>query len=544
MRRPLLAAAVATLMASAFLAGSPASADSPTSEFTVVAGSGVAPADAAAAIAAAGGTIVSRNNAVGVFRVTSARSDFSARVAASDDLIGASSRRPVGYAPPSGLEQPVLEGSAGTPAAPTPGAMDPLDTKLWGLSMIRADLSRKIQKGNRGVTVGILDTGLDAAHPDLAPHFVRSLSRNFAPDIPAVDGACEDPTCVDQVGTDDNGHGTHVAGTIGAVADGAGVSGVAPNVGLVELKGGQDSGYFFLDPVVNALTHAADSGLDVVNMSFYVDPWLYNCTANPADGPEARAEQQAIIAGITRALNYAHDGGVTLVGALGNQHDNLGDPLPDDSSPDYGTPPYPRDIDNADCLSLPVEGPHVIGVSSVGPTGAKASYSNYGTEQISLAAPGGWTQDGFGTPSYGQASNNILSTYPLNVLRASGAVDANGNPTRATVFKDCSTGVCGYYAYSAGTSMASPHVAGVAALIVSQYGRTDWVRGGLKMNPDAVRSKLYTSAAEHACPTPRLRSYAQEGLPAEFDARCEGGTNFNGFYGHGIVDAYAAVGGR
>src|SRR4029453_14190011 len=168
--------------------------------------------------------------------------------------------------------------------------MDPLDDKLWGLLMIRADKARKIQKGSRGVTVGVLDTGVDASNPDLAPHFSRRLSRNFAPDMPDIDGPCEVAGCLDPVGTDDGGHGTHVAGTIGAAANGVGVSGVAPNVTLVELKGGQDSGYFFLESVVNALVYAGRAGLDVVNMSFYVDPWLYNCTANPADPPAAQAD--------------------------------------------------------------------------------------------------------------------------------------------------------------------------------------------------------------------------------------------------------------
>jgi subtilisin family serine protease len=245
-----------------------------------------------------------------------------------------------------------------------------------------------------------------------------------------------------------------------------------------------------------------------------------------------------------RALNYAHARGVTLVGALGNQHDNLGDPHDDASSPDYGTPPYTRDIDNKTCLSMPVEGPHVIGVSAVGPSKSKSQYSNYGLEQISVAAPGGFTRDFFGTPQYNSATNNVLSAYPLKVLQASGAVDANGEPTRPTVFKDCSSGTCGYYTYLAGTSMASPHAAGVAALIVSKYGHRDWWRGGLTMNPNLVERQLYRTATETACPEPRLRSYAQEGFAADFDAYCAGPKSFNGFYGHGIVNAYAAVGGR
>ncbi|MEU1686027.1 S8 family serine peptidase [Micromonospora sp. NPDC005707] len=518
-----------------------------TRTFTVLAEDGVSTDTAIAAITAAGGTVVSRTDDVGLFQVTSARADFASRATAAGALVGAAEQKAIGRKPKlDRVEQEHLLAAAATKGVAKGHGkkLDPLDDKLWGLEMIRADQARKIEPGDRRVTVGVLDTGVDASNPDLAPNFNWALSRNFAPDLPDVDGPCEVASCLDPVGTDDGGHGTHVAGTIGAAANGFGLSGVAPKISLVELKGGQDSGYFFLNPVVNALVHAGRSGLDVVNMSFYVDPWLYNCTANPADSPEAQAEQRTVIEAMKRALNFAHRKGVTLVGALGNNHEDLGDPRTDVSSPDYGADPYPRPIDNASCWDLPTEGPHVIGVSALGPSGKKADYSNYGTEQISVAAPGGWFRDGFGTDSYRTDANMILSTYPKKVLQEEGSVDENGNIVAGfenSVFKQCTAkGECGYYTYLQGTSMASPHTTGVAALIVSRYGKKQG-RDGFGLSPDLVEQHLYRTAAEHACPEPRLQTYTNEGRDAEFDAYCAGSLNFNGFYGYGVIDAYAAV---
>ena len=127
-----------------------------------------------------------------------------------------------------------------------------------------------------------------------------------------IDGPCEEPTCHDPADVDQGGHGTHVAGTVGAALNGVGVAGVAPKVDLVNLRAGQDSGYFFLQASVNALTYAGDHGIDVVNMSYYIDPWLYNCADNPGDSPAEQAQQRTIIEATQRALDYAHDHGVTL----------------------------------------------------------------------------------------------------------------------------------------------------------------------------------------------------------------------------------------
>jgi subtilisin family serine protease len=101
-------------------------------------------------------------------------------------------------------------------------------------------------------------------------------------------------------------------------------------------------------------------------------------------------------------------------------------------------------------------------------------------------------------------------------------------------------GVCGFYTYLQGTSMASPHAAGVAALIIDRYGRNTR-QGGKALNPAIVRVILEQSATDHACPAGGVEIYTDEGRPAEFNAVCEGNTDENGLYGEGIVNANRAV---
>jgi subtilisin family serine protease len=405
-----------------------------------------------------------------------------------------------------------------------------------------ADGSHAVQRGSHEVLVGIIDTGIDARHPDLRRNLSRRLSRNFTTDIPIIDGPCgeeRDGSCADAPTVDEAGHGTHVAGIVAADLNGLGMAGVAPNLRLVNLRAGQDSGYFFLQETVDALTYAGDAGIDVVNMSFYIDPWLYNCPANHADAREARREQRIVVEATQRALDYAHEHGVTLVAGAGNAFTDLGRPRTDHSSPGY--PPgaaYHRDIDNS-CLVMPVEGRHVVVVNAIGPSGRKAYYSNYGREQSDLSAPGGDLYERFGTRRWQSRDNLILSTYPERVLRDAGLVRPNGRPSNAAVVRDCEGEQCGYYAYLQGTSMASPHVAGVAALIVSERGRADPPRRGLTLRPRAVRRVLVRTANARACPRPRRFDYP--GLGPVYSARCAGTRTFNGFYGSGVVNALAAV---
>jgi subtilisin family serine protease len=570
MRRPsipLLGAAALVLGSVGAVLGTPSPAGAQSSgqsaSYLVLYADGASSAAGRAAVERAGGSLAHENTAVGLAEVTSSSPSFLRDVRRESSVKGAAVDRSIGTTRP-GMghkfrderldgERAASQPHSGGPAVkPAPGT-EPLSGYQWDMQMIRAQDANgapALTERGAGVLVGVIDTGIDGEHPDIAPNFSNALSRNFTTDIPSLDGPCEYAQCVDPPDVDNDGHGTHVAGTIASPVNATGISGVAPEATLVNIRAGQDSGYFFLGPTVDALTYAAQAHIDVVNMSFYVDPWLYNCPSGadyvsaPAGKPTADelAEQKMIYDAMHEALAVAHAGGVTMVAAAGNGASDLDTATRfDDSSPDYPvdanldpTDAYARTVTD-ECLDLPSEGPNVMSVSAVGPSGIKSDYSNYGATEITVAAPGGYYRDYFGTKMFRSSLNEIWAPYPENVARATGEVtNGGGVPNNGFVVRSCTkdTG-CAYYQGIQGTSMASPHVTGVAALIIGALGGS--------ADPALVQQILEQSAADHACPNPPTVDYTIVGRPSSWNATCTGSPTFTNFYGNGLVDAAAAV---
>jgi subtilisin family serine protease len=327
------------------------------------------------------------------------------------------------------------------------------------------------------VVVGDIDTGLDYTHPDLDDNV------DFGNSVSCVTGVPDqDPSAW----MDNNGHGTHTAGTIAAEANGIGIVGVAPDVRIAAIKAGNDDGYFFPEAVICAFMWAGSHQIDVTNNSYFADPWLFNCRND--------AEQRAIWKAEQRAIRYAMSQGVLVVAAQGNENIDLSKRNIDTISPDF--PPgseVTREVTNA-CVVIPVEIPGVVGVTADGYNLQKSYYSTYGVGVVQVTAPGGDAR--FQIPPTG--NGRVLSTFP------------------------------GGYAFAQGTSMASPHAAGVAALILSQFENLS--QGG-------AQAALTSTADPLPCPPNPFNP----GPPFIFQATCIGGNGYNGFFGHGQVNALNAV---
>lgn len=411
-------------------------------------GNGV-PSDFASQVAALGGEVIFAHP-VGIAAV-----NLSA--AAADHLAGLASIAAVDADAYTELEAPEaasLEGVNAEPASPTNPAGSLRFARQWNMKTIRADEAWAAGKlGSPDVRVGILDTGIDYLHPDLAGRVDMELSRSFL-------SAAENQRVVDTFGpgtpawVDMNYHGTHVAAT---VASNAYIyAGVASQVKLVALRvcspGTAQNGFRGSCPTsgtLSAILYAADKGIPVINLSLGGAFERRQASARGGDGP-------SFLATINQVMSYANRKGTTVVVSAGNSALDL-------------------DRDGNGYKSY-CSAPTVVCVSATGPTGATtvngpwanidalASYSNYGRSAISVAAPGG------NRVSVAAACSGFTIVTGLLVCR--------------NRFYSSPTAWSGYAIGISGTSMAAPHVSGLAALIASE-GVT---------GPAQIRARLQQSA--------------------------------------------------
>ncbi|HEU4682194.1 MAG TPA: S8 family serine peptidase, partial [Gemmatimonadales bacterium] len=245
------------------------------------------------------------------------------------------------------------------------------------------------------VDVAVIDTGIDYTHPDLNVY----KRTNCVP----ASGDPEAETCIDNQGIDGHGHGTHVAGIVGAIDNAEGVVGMAPGARLWAVKGLNDGGSGYLSWIIAGIdwVQAHASEIEVVNMSFGCS----NCYSPPQE----------------EAIQSAIEAGVVVIAAAGNSAKSAANVFPA-SYPDVVAVSALADYDGKP------GGKGSYTCSDRGPDDTLASFSNYGST-VDIAAPGVC----------------IYSTLPIS---------------GSSLGKD--------YGSVSGTSMASPHVAGAAALLASQ----------------------------------------------------------------------------
>ncbi|MFB9543052.1 S8 family peptidase [Micromonospora sagamiensis] len=482
-RKTLAAASTVALGVGLAVTGglAPASAAGPETTFLVLAPQGASTDRAVARATAAQGTVVATYDQIGVLVVRSTNPDFVRQVAGAG-VESVASTAGLGAALDEG-ETVELTGLAATTANPTG---EPLFAQQWDMPMIKVPQAHAINAGSPDVVVGVLDSGISSSHPDLASQIARDKSASCIGGAPDTTEASWNPTTSD--------HGTHVAGTIAAAVNGVGVTGVAPGVKVAAVKVVNDDGYIFPEAAVCGFLWAAEHGMQVTNNSYYIDPWELNCRND--------ARQRPVWQAIQRAIRYSQSKGVLHVASSGNSNYDLAHKNVDSGSPNNGTPEV-REVNSA-CLVLPGEAPGVVTVSAVGPTGAKSYYSSYGQGVVDVTAPGGDTR--FRTQGARSTTSDAILSTTFNVVTRT-----NG------------------WGYKQGTSMSSPHAAGVAALAASAHPG---------MNPGQLAAFLESTATPLSCPAGVYNPVPL--LGSDYDATCSGGAR-NGFYGAGMVDAHAAV---
>jgi lantibiotic leader peptide-processing serine protease len=372
----------------------------------------------------------------------------------------------------------------GLPNEPVADA-DTFSPLQWWAKRIKSPEAHAVTGGSPKVLVGVIDTGVDASHPDLDDNVDSSKSVSCVGGVPNRDPASWN---------DDSGHGTNVAGVIAAEANGRGIVGIAPKVKLAVIKASTRVGtsdLFLADAVICSFVWAAEHGVDVANNSYSVDSALSGgttsfCRTDPS--------QRTMIKAVTRAVEYAGKRNVSVLASAGNNGLDLADHALEG------------------CSRLPSGLPGVLTVTSTGLDDGLAAGppSNYGLGKVDLAAPGGDFLQG--TPPAGL----VLGPWPASMQ------------VPRLLCDPCEGSDAAFYRFFAGTSQATAQASGVAALVVSELGQKRWWwGGGAGLDPDRVSLILRQTADPLPCPVG--------------DARCVTSGSRTSFFGKGVVNALRAV---
>lgn len=312
---------------------------------------------------------------------------------------------------------------------------DTYRAKQWGLDRIQAEQAWGVTTGT-GVLVAVVDTGVDLTHPDLQANIASSGADFSEPNGTCVrsPGKGGTKTCTQDGAQDKNGHGTHVAGIIGAVANnGIGVAGVAPGVRILPVRVLDAEGSGTTDQIASGIRYAADQGAKVINLSLGF-----------LSGVGEVVKVVGALDPVYKSIDYAYSKGAVVVFAAGN--------------------------DAVPVCAEPAAHPKVICVGATDKNDVKSFYSNSDAtlSKNYVSAPGGDALS---------CSGDIFSTYLASAPDAS----------------YCSTDKA--YEALAGTSMAAPHVAGVAALLAAKGLTNDAIANCINATADDLgapgRDSLY-----------------------------------------------------